>query len=215
VIHMEFLLSYGNAGDFARFRSDQPLACRRGDRLVVRSHRGQEIGTVMRPATAGHTEFLEDHFVGQILRVATPTDLDFADRMRTRSSRVFDDSRRLTGELALPLEILDAEVLLDGRQAILHHLRWADCDTRPLMDAISERYHLLVSLHDLALPKLPAEAEPAGCGEPNCGGGNCGSCSTGGCGICSSHSEAAKVAIVTSPHQISTAALIPGKVPLL
>ena len=168
------------------------MTCRRGDRLVVRSHRGQEIGTVMRQANAGHTEFLEDRFVGLVLRKASTNDLELADRMRTRSSHIFEDARCFAAEFALPLEILDAEVMLDGRQAILHHLRWAECDSRPLMDAVSERYHLLVSLHDMALPKTPQEAEKGGCGEPNCGGGNCGSCSTGGCGSCGDHAHSKK-----------------------
>ena len=47
----EHLLSYGNAGDFGRFRPLHPLACRRGDRAVVQSHRGLELGVVLCPAS--------------------------------------------------------------------------------------------------------------------------------------------------------------------
>src|SRR5713226_5327066 len=102
----EYLLSYGNAGDFGRFQSAEPLACRRGDRVVVRSHRGQEIGVVMRPANPGHGRLLADKFVGQILRPATEGDLQLAERMRKRSQLLFEDGRRLVGELNLPMEIL-------------------------------------------------------------------------------------------------------------
>ena len=45
----DYLLSFGNAGDFGRFRSEMPLPCRRGDKLVVRSARGQELAVVIRP----------------------------------------------------------------------------------------------------------------------------------------------------------------------
>jgi hypothetical protein len=188
----EFLLTYGNAGDFGRFRLAEPLTCRRGDRVVVRSPRGQELGVVMRPATPGLGRLLADQFVGQILRLATEGDLRLAERMQQRSQRLFEDGCRLVRELDLPMQLLDTEVLLDGRQAILHYLRWADCDPRPLMDPLSQRYRLLITLHDLALPsagKDQEQAEHAGCGVRGCGGGGCGSCSTRNCTSCVRHTS--------------------------
>ena len=50
----EYLLSYGTAGDFGRFRPTRPLTCRRGDRAVVRSARGLELGVVLCEAQPGH-----------------------------------------------------------------------------------------------------------------------------------------------------------------
>ncbi|HEV3116711.1 MAG TPA: PSP1 C-terminal domain-containing protein [Gemmataceae bacterium] len=191
----EYLMSYGNAGDFGRFGSETPLECRRGDRLVVRSHRGQELAVVIRQATEQHAAFLAEQFVGLILRRATAGDLALAEQMRRKSQTLFADARRLVGELSLSLEILDAEILLDGRQAVIHHLRWAECDPRPLMDQVAQQYHLLVSFHDLAVPvEKTSDAEHGGCGAPGCtsGEGGCGSCGSGGCSTCAhQHVEAA------------------------
>jgi len=195
-VNSEYLLSYGKAGDFGRFRADEPLPCSRGSQVVVRSHRGQELAVVMRPANEQHASFLADKFVGQILRLASDGDRELAERMRRKSQTLFEDTRRMAADLGLPMEILDAEILLDGRQAVLHHLRWADCDPRHLMDQVAERYHLLVSLHDLGLTGPGAdkdEPETGGCGLPGChsGEGGCGSCgSGGGCGTCSNHKSA-------------------------
>jgi len=189
----DYLLSYGSAGDFGRFRSNEPLGCRRGDRVVVRSHRGQELGVIMRPATEDHVRLLEGKFVGQILRLATAGDLELAGRMQQRSQALFQNARQLLAELGLPMDILDAEVLLDGRQGILHYLRWAECDPQPLMEPLAKRFRLLVTLHDLAagLPKEVADKEGIGCGLPACGAasGGCSSCSSGGCGTCSNHGK--------------------------
>jgi hypothetical protein len=183
----EYLLSYGNVGDFGRFRCAPALACERGETMVVRSPRGQELGVVMRPANSEHSRLLAHQFVGQILRSATEGDLLLAQRMKQRGLSLFEDGRRLACEFALPMEILDVEVLLDGRQAVLHYLRWTECDPRPLMDALSERYRLPITLHDLALPNLQEtreEPESPGCGGGGCGAGGCGSCSSGHCGSC-------------------------------
>lgn len=181
----EYLLSYGTAGDFGRFRPVRPLACRRGDRAVVQSHRGQELGVVLCAATPGHAHFLPNTTVGQLLRLATAADEEAAEQMRRRGQRLFEDGRRLAAELGLPLEILDAEILLDGRQAILHHLRTAECDERPFVSTLARTHDLHVALYDLGGSRSESEA---GCGRPGCGrtaGGGCGTCgSGGGCAGC-------------------------------
>ena len=194
--HREYLLSYGNAGEFGRFQAAEALGCRRGDRLVVRSPRGQEIGVVLRPATAMHAHLLEDRYVGQILRCATPGDFELAERMQRRSQALFADAHRTVTDMHLPLEILDAEILIDGRQAILHYLRWTDCDARALMEPLSKKYRLLITLHDLAIAAAEPEPEVHGaCGSGGCGSGGCGSCGSGGCSTCVNHAVPTKRAV--------------------
>ena len=194
--HLEYLLSYGLAGDFGRFRAARPLGCRRGDRAVVRSHRGLEVGEVLREATPRHAAFLPNTTVGQLLRLAGPDDDNAADQMRERGRRLFERGRRLAEELRLPLELIDAEVLLDGDHAVLHLLRSADCDVRPFVSAVSREFEMHVLLTDLGRPAAsePPEEEHAGCGREGCGegAGGCGSCGAGGgCGSCGTAEPAA------------------------
>lgn len=181
----EYLLSYGTNGDFGRFRPVQPLLCQRGSRAVVRSHRGLEIGVVLCEATEGHAHFLPDSSRGELLRLTTPEDEAHAEQMRRRAAQLFEHARQLAAELNLPLEILDIEVLLDGQHAIIHHLRLAECDERPLVSSLSREHDLYITLHNLAFPKAPSAP---GCGRPDCGqaaGGGCSTCgSGGGCATC-------------------------------
>jgi hypothetical protein len=222
---LEYMLSYGTAGDFGRFRCAEPLACRRGDQVVVGSPRGHELGVIMRPAGPGHGRLLADQFVGQILRLATAEDFQLAERMQQRGQRLFEDSRRLVRELDLPMEILDVEILLDGRQAVLHYLRWTDCDPRPLMDPLSQKYRLLITLHDLALPEreeAEEHLEQASCGDGGCGSGGCGSCRAGNCTSCVAHRAKAGRTVSpvlqgqSAPALAAGAVLeVPVRVPLL
>src|ERR1700723_688131 len=122
---LEFLVSYGLAGDFGRFRSLTPLNCRRGQRVVVCSHRGVEVGSVLRPATPRHAAYLPNTTLGQLLRAVTPADEAKLDAVREHSRRLFSRSVELVHELDLPLEVLDAEVLLDDEHAAMHLLRWS------------------------------------------------------------------------------------------
>lgn len=182
----DYLVSYGCLGDFGRFRPLEPFAYQRGDQVVVRSQQGVELGVVLCPATAGHAQLLPHIFVGQLLRRVTPDDQYQAAALHERAQQLFEDGQRLLTEMALPIALLDVDILLDGQLANLHHLRWDECDERPLVSTLSKKYELLVSLRNLALP--PHDADPengvAGCGKPDCGHGQAGECtscaSTGG-----------------------------------
>jgi hypothetical protein len=178
----EYLLSYGRLGDFGRFRSATPLICQRGDRAVVRSHRGLEIAEVLGEARPGHAHFLPNTSVGQLLRLVGPEDERTDARMRQRGQQLFERGRALAVEIGLPLELIDVEVLLDSQHAALHLLRWQDCDVRPFVSTLSREFEVHILLTDLAQPRagLPEEEETHGCSRADCGsgGGGCGSCSS-------------------------------------
>jgi hypothetical protein len=197
---MDYLVSFGSAGDFSRFRSAAPTVYQRGDRVVIRSHQGLELGVVMCQAGAAHSQFLSDQGTGELVRRVTPVDEQAADELRRRSHLLFDDARRLAVELELPLEILDVEVLFDGRQAIVQHLRREDCDYRALVSHLSRKHDLLIIMQNLALPAAVVDEE-AGCGKPDCGkgkGGSCSTCGTGGGCSSGSCSQGAKKEDVTA-----------------
>jgi cell fate regulator YaaT (PSP1 superfamily) len=185
----EYLVGYGTAGDFGRFRPTRELVCQRGDRVVVRSHRGMELGEVLCEATPGHAQFLPNTTVGPLLRVASPKDEQTAEVQHRKAQALCAEGRRLAGELGLPLDVLDAEILLDDAHAVVQYLRWAECDYRPLVSALSKKCAVHILMHDLA-PAPTEEETEHGCGRSDCGrtggGGGCGSCSSGGCSTCGS-----------------------------
>src|SRR4051812_46270763 len=122
MVHREYLLSFGVLGDFGRFHSVTGLTCRRGQRVVVRTARGLEMATVLGDARPGHARFLPNTTVGQLLRLTTPDDEQPERQRRDDARHLFEESRLLAESLELPIEIIDAEVLLDGEHAVLHYL---------------------------------------------------------------------------------------------
>jgi hypothetical protein len=94
------------------------------------------------------------------------------------------DAEAVAAKLALPLLFLDGEILLDGSQAVLQAVHWADCDATPLFEQLSVRHGVPVQLADLTTaPKAPA-AVCESCGEEKSGCDSCGTgggCSTGSC----------------------------------
>ena len=164
----EYLVSYGTAGDFSRFRAVSAHPYHRGDRVIVRSYQGLEIGVVMCPALPDHALYLSDRSMGELLRPVNDDDERTAVALRERGQHLFQEAQRLVGELKLPVEILDVEVLFDGKQAIIQHLRQEQCDYRPMVSALAKKYDMLLIMQNLVLPAVVGEEEH-GCGRPDCG----------------------------------------------
>jgi len=177
-IDREYLVTYGRTGFLSRFRAAGPYY--RDDRVVVRSARGVELGTVLAEAERP----VGPDIAGEIVRPATPEDDATADRQRERLTAVLADAQAEAETLGLPLLFVDGEILLDGREAILQAVHWTDCDATPLFEALSTRHQLLVKLADLTATPKPTGGGCAVCGAEKSGCDSCGTgggCSSGSC----------------------------------
>ncbi len=104
---------------------------------------------MLRAAEPRHAHFLPNTSVGQLLRLASSEDERIAAELHVRGGEVMQRSNRLAVELELPLEVLDVELLLDREHAVVHHLRWAECDVRAMVSTLSREYAVHVVLADL------------------------------------------------------------------
>jgi hypothetical protein len=186
----EYLVSYGKSAALARFLSATAEPLLRGDRVVLQSDRGLTLGTVLCEATDRQARLLAAGISGQLLRRADATDLESDRDRRPAEERLFDAATRLAAELGLALEVLDVELALDGRCAILQVLTAPGCDATALVERVAVEQRLEVWLENLAGPASETDHHAhGGCGKPDCGkgeGGGCSSCGSGGCSSCGS-----------------------------
>ena len=210
--HLDCLVSYGTGGDFGRFRARAPLELRRGRRVVVRTPRGVEVGRVLRPSDDRVARWLPNTSVGELLRLTTDDDEQHARRLAARSGELLARGGQLIERMALPLALIDAEVLFDGKNAVLHEVRWQPCDVRELVRPLSAEFDLVITLADLSAP-VAEDHEDHGCG--SCGSGGCGSCSSGGCGSCGAAGVPAPAAEDVMAHFAALRERMERRVPLL
>ena len=177
-----YLVQYGRSAYVGRFVVARGVNPSRGDRVVVRTPRGVELGEVLCGADERFAGGLDPAAGGDLLRPVEPDDLYIAE---TRESMGLSLLAEAEGS-GLPVAFLDVEVTLDGSAAVLHGLPWGPCDADPLLADLSDRFGLAVRLLDVS--RTPTVTDPpektATCGKPDCGSGGCGSgggCSTGGC----------------------------------
>src|SRR4051794_8331161 len=128
-----YLVSHGKSGGLGSFRAALPHCLRRGDRVVIDSPRGREIGTVLCPASVRQSRILGAVASWTIVRPLTAADSSTLQQGRDLEQRVFEAARRLAQSEALPVEILDVEVLFEGRAI----LQFVGPDATPL-DAFAQ-----------------------------------------------------------------------------
>ncbi len=183
----QYVVSFGKAGGLGVFTSDYPLALRRGDRVVIRSARGEEVGTVLCAASVRQARLLGAAAAGALLRPVTPDDNARLTQQREVARQLFDAARRQSAGVAL--EVLDVEVMFDGRVAIVQCVGDM-ANAELLVQRLEAEAGIAVRLEDLAAPTVGDDADAhGGCGEANCGrgGGGCDTCGTGGgCSSCGS-----------------------------
>jgi len=191
VVSDQYVVAFGKSGGLGCFTVVEPLDLVRGERVVLRTPRGQEIGEVLGPATLRQARLIGSQVSGEILRRATAADELMRQRARPQAEELFEDCRRAADDLALPLEILDVEVLLDGDHAIVQFVGGGEDDVARLIAMLPQRC-LEIRFENIAAPTGMDQQDHAGggCDKPDCGrinGGGCTTCSSGGCSSCGAH----------------------------
>lgn len=181
----QFVISFGKSGALGVFNAPAPLVLRRGDRVVVRTPRGVELGAVLCAATVRQARLLGATGMGELLRPLAAADAARLPALDRLAQELYAAAREQAS--ACLVEVLDVEVLLDGAVAIVQYLG-DDTNLDTFAQALESRFAIAVRLENLAQPACAAE-EHGGCDKPDCGrgAGGCSTCSAGGgCSSCGS-----------------------------
>jgi cell fate regulator YaaT (PSP1 superfamily) len=187
VVSDQYLVSFGASGGLGCFTVQEALTLERGDRVVLRTPRGLEVGEVRGPATLRQARLAGTLAAGDIIRRFTSADEADSARLRSRADQVFAVCVAESARLGLPLQVVDVEILLDGRHAIVQFLG-ADAEVAVLAEVVERGFDLEIRFENLAQQSAMEEPGQGGCGKPDCGrvdgSGGCTDCGSGGCGTC-------------------------------
>ena len=195
-MELSYLIRYGLWHQVGRFASDSPDLAR-GETVVVRSHRGTELGEVLikvelPPGNASSAD------TARVLRAANRDDLERARQLELERPGRFDLCQRIIQDREEALELIDVEPLLDDRRTVLHYLGPHQLDVAGLLATL----HSTCNIDGLLEPvgrdvsddqETSNEDRGQSCGHCGSGGGGCGSnsgCSAssnsahGGCSDC-------------------------------
>lgn len=173
-----YYVRYGAMRQVGRFAIEGGVACRRGDVVVVRSRRGEELGEVVGACP-------EEPTAAAIVRVASGADREQARRVAADRPRRLAACDGFFRDGRWPIEPIDAEPMLDGDRTVLLYLGPHRLDTAALAQALKAASGLDVVFEPVGLDEADEEASSCGsCGEGGgCGDGGCGS-GHDGCSSC-------------------------------
>lgn len=169
-----YVVRYGALGWVGLFGTVNRIDCTHRDRVLVQTHRGQELGEVLSDPTEDRAAASDASPTGEVVRVVTSAELDsHKTRQNGIVDRLIGAAQQLLDGDDLPVSVVDAEVLFDGESAVLYFLGESHPDAGPLVTGVAREHGLeRIELQPMIDPPEPAAA---GCGKPGCGGGG------GGC----------------------------------
>lgn len=153
--------------------SDQLL---RHAQVVVNTDRGAEVGQVLEVVRV-QTSADENPVTGDVLRMASDTDLQLHAENRRRADAEFAAWETRIENWKLQLQLIDIEITLNGDQIVLYVLNGQDAETTRLALLAAAAGLGIIHVQPVSADGMVAkEPSGGGCGS---GGGGCGS---GGCG---------------------------------
>lgn len=168
------LVRYSLLGQVGRFVAADAVLYPRRSRVIVRSPRGLEIGTVLSEPAVGDATAQID---GQILRRMTVEDDLLEARLEKHRHTAFAACATLLAEHQVPAALIDVEHLFDGQGLFFYFLGDVPAEADLLTQQLADTYETAVEFRKFA------ETLSAGCG-PGCGTeeamgqGGCESCTT-------------------------------------
>jgi cell fate regulator YaaT (PSP1 superfamily) len=161
-----YLVRYGSVPEVARCACSSDLRVERGDRVVVRTHRGLQLGTILEADRRGSIAQESDFAV---VRLASEDDEAAARRLQERCEAEFYDWCRRILLWKLPLELIDLERTLDAEKLILYVLtERGPAATSLALHAAAEGLGL-VEVQPVTATGGLATSPSGGCGTGHCG----------------------------------------------
>jgi hypothetical protein len=169
---MNHLVQTGLFGVVGRFRATDRGRREAGTRVICRTSRGLETGTVLKPLASD-----ERTADGDLLRQVAPEDQLLIDRIEQFRDHAYQTCRRLLQQRGLSAALVDVEHLFDGQTLYFYFLGEVSDEVSQMIGELAEAYEARVKFRRFS------QLLAAGCG-PDCGT-RIGGCSDGGCNGCS------------------------------
>jgi nitrite reductase/ring-hydroxylating ferredoxin subunit len=181
-----YLIRYGALGWVGLFGTVHELECEFKTRVVLQTHRGLELGEVLTTPSDPQTQQSKEPPTGELLRLAETDEVSKFETVATeRLPQLMSESQKSLQAGDVSVDLVDAELLLDGKKAILYYLG----DASPQLTDLREPLAAKLGVDEVEWQSLIEQPQPQGCGSGGCSSGGCGStdeaggggCSTGGC----------------------------------
>ncbi|MFA9391906.1 MAG: stage 0 sporulation family protein [Prolixibacteraceae bacterium] len=157
------------------YKNDSHLFIKRGDKVVVASNGGHDVGIVGLTGKLAEMQFnrkikSKDRYeVLSIYRIARDRDLERWVEAQSREKPVMIRSRQIANELNLAMKIGDVEFRGDGNKAIFYYIAESRVDFRELIKRYASEFQIKIEMKQIGARQEAARIGGIGsCGRELC-----------------------------------------------
>lgn len=164
-----FVVRYGQMRLLGECGDASGRVYQRGDRVVIRSDRGTEIGEVLCLATDRTAQFLANPAPGIILRVATEADRDSEARLVERAFQGMNVCREFVTLRRLQMDLVDVEAIFGDERMIFYYVSEKRVDFRDLVKDLARNLQTRIEMRQIGVrDEAKLLADYGDCGKPVC-----------------------------------------------
>lgn len=165
-----YVVRYGTMRFLGEFGVRGPEVYKRGQQVVVRSHRGTEWGEVLSEANDRTREYLgKSDPSGKILRLSSQEDEKTQTEGWQREQEAYVEGQSQVSEMGLSMQLVDVERLFGGERIIFYFLSESRVDFRELVKQLAQKLNSRIEMRQIGIrDDAKLLADYGDCGKPVC-----------------------------------------------
>jgi len=164
-----YVVRYGQMRFLGEFSGVPGQEHPRGQRVVVRTERGTELGEVLCPATDRTAKFLENPATGDVLRPASADDLTAEAQIVALQKTGFEACREFIAKRRLQMDLVDVEAIFGRERMVFYYLSEKRVDFRELVKDLARALQTRIEMRQIGVrDEAKLLADYGDCGKPVC-----------------------------------------------
>jgi len=165
----KFLVRHGVMRFVGEYDAPAGVTPKRGETVILRTDRGQEVGEVLCPSTPQAVAAIPEPTHGQLLRIATDADRKKMAELTAAQQREYEVGTKLIATHKMAMQIVDVEHLFGGERILFYFLADGRVDFRELVKSMARELHTRIELRQIGVrDEAKLLADYGDCGRPVC-----------------------------------------------
>jgi cell fate regulator YaaT (PSP1 superfamily) len=166
---MGYVVRYGRMRFLGECTAPEEPAHVRGQRVVIRSDRGTELGEILCAATDKTARYLEQGIQGEILRTVTPEDLAHESSLTVSQKDAFNACQEFITRRRLQMDLVDVEIIFGRERIVFYYLAEKRVDFRDLVKDLARSLRTRIEMRQIGVrDEAKLLADYGDCGKPVC-----------------------------------------------
>ncbi|MGL4942848.1 MAG: PSP1 domain-containing protein [Thermoguttaceae bacterium] len=147
----KYIARFGAMRTLGIFSAADNMSLRHGSRVVLRTRRGQEVGTILREATDELIEQFSDTPEDRVIRVMTRADESELRRIKAGEPELFRVCKEVMARMKMAMVLVRIEHLFGGERVVVYYVAEGRIDFRELVKALASEFQTRIEMRQIGV----------------------------------------------------------------